>query len=664
MSKTRYRELIDTLNKYAYEYYVLDNPSVSDAVYDSLMSELKAYEDTHPKEVAPDSPSLRVGGAPLTAFEKYEHTQRMISLLDCFGDEEAMAWFQRVSKLDKAVLDADFWVDSKKDGLACALHYHDGMLVRAVTRGDGFVGEVVTQNVQTIPTVPLRLLEHKFSKGFTEVRGEIVMYKKDFEALNAEREKAGLPQFMNPRNLAAGTIRQLDPKLVAARPLKFHAYDVLRESADDILTNQAAYQAAKEIGFFVNPEAHVESSIEDVLAYARRFDEERHDLPYHTDGIVVKINDRRLQADLGVVGKNPRGAFAYKYPAEEATTIVRDIEISIGRTGAATPVAVFDPVVVAGTTVQHASLHNADEIERKDIRIGDTVVIFKAGDIIPQVDRVLEEFRPKGARPYNMEAELKRQFPDMEFIRPEGEAVYRTKSVSGSILLKRALTHYASRAALDIDTLGEKNVSALVDAGLVKDIADIYTLKAEDLTKLERFAELSAKNLVNAIEKKRSPNLAKFIFGLGIRHVGAQTAQDVARHFKRLDSLGTATFDELRAIDGIGDIVADSIVLWFEDDENRKLLAKFRELGVWPQETHEGGALAGKKFVITGTLQSMSRDEAAEKIVALGGDFQSSVSKDTDFLVIGEKAGSSKRKKAEQHGTKIIGETELLQLIN
>lgn len=663
MSQKRYDELIDTLNRLSHEYHVLDNPSESDAVYDSLMAELKALESINPSLIVKNSPTQRVGGAPLSKFKKFEHSERMISLLDCFGVEETHAWFDRIKKLDSRVEESSFWVDSKKDGLACALHYEDGELVRAVTRGDGLIGEVVTQNIKTIAMIPLRLHKHAFAAGYTEVRGEIVMYKDDFDKLNRKQLANGKPAFMNPRNLAAGTIRQLDSRLVAARPLKFHAYDVLRRDPEDIPTNSFAYKAAEQLGFFVNQEAHLEKSIDSVLAYAESFESKREGLAYHTDGLVIKLDDRSLQRKLGVVGKNPRGACAYKYPAEEAITVVKDIEISIGRTGAATPVAVFDPVVVAGTTVQHASLHNADEIERKDIRIGDTVVIYKAGDIIPQVDRVLIDLRPASARRYDMEAELQRQFPDMEFVRSVGEAVFRTKSASGSVLLKRALTHYASRVALDIDTLGEKNVAALVDSGLVQDLADIYTLKKETLMDLDRFAELSAQKLSKAIDAKRSPKLAKFIFGLGIRHVGAQTAQDLARHFKNLDALGTASFDELRSIDGVGDIVADSIVIWFEDDENRKLLAKFREIGVWPETAREGGKLQDKRFVVTGSLLSITRDEAAEKIQTLGGIFQSSVSKDTDYLVMGEKAGASKRKKAESYGTKVISEEEFLKII-
>ncbi len=660
----RYGELKTLLNRYSYEYHVLDKTTVSDAVYDGLMAELKAIEGEYPHEVASDSPSQRVGNKPLDKFEKFEHSRRMISLLDCFSDEEATAWFERIEKLDRRVSDATFWVDSKKDGLACALHYEDGVLVRAVTRGDGTTGEVVTQNIKTIRTVPLRLpADHAFARGYTEVRGEIIMLKSDFAALNRTREEQGLAQFMNPRNLAAGTIRQLDSRLVAERPLRFHGYDLIRND-DSLSTNEYAYQSMKELGFIVDDVAHGEKNLEAVLVYAQEFEELRDALPYHTDGMVVKINDRRLYESLGSVGKNPRGAIAYKYPAEEATTVVKDIVISIGRTGAATPVAVFNPVVVAGTTVQHASLHNADEIERKDIRIGDTVVIYKAGDIIPQVQSVVTELRPKNSQRFHYESELKRQYPELEFIRPDGEAVYRVKGSSGPILLKRGLQHFASKGALDIDGLGDKNVVALVDSGLVTDFADLYTLSIEQLMSLERFAELSATNLVRAIADKKNPPLARFLFALGIRHVGAQTAIDIALTFKNLDNIGTATYEELKAVEGVGEIVAESVLGWFVDDDNQALLAKFRRLGVWPQEAKQTmGFLSGKSFAITGTLESMSREAAAEKIRAKGGTFQTSVAKGTTYLVMGLKAGQSKADKARKLGTEVISEAQLIKLL-
>ena len=399
------------------------------------------------------------------------------------------------------------------------------------------------------------------------------------------------------------------------------------------------------------------------MNFDKDFYEKRHDLPFNTDGLVIKINDRALYDSLGMVGKNPRGAVAYKYAAEEATTIIRDIVISIGRTGAATPVAVFDLVVVAGTTVQHASLHNADEIARLDVRRGDTVVIFKAGDIIPQVQSVLKELRPDNSQLIDYPAELKRQYPELEFVRPEGEAVYRVKGLTGPLILKRALAHFASKGALDIDTLGEKNVEALVDAGLVRDLADIYLLKKKQLLALERFAEISAQKLIDAIASKKRPTLERFLFGLGIRHVGAQTAIDLANKFESIEKLMVATIDELREVDGVGEIVAESVVAWFADEDNMKLLQKFADLGVAPQFNKKSGRLVGQSFVITGTLQSMGRDAAADKIRELGGTFQTAVAKDTTYLVAGGKVGASKLKKAEQYGTKIIDEQEFLAII-
>jgi len=438
----------------------------------------------------------------------------------------------------------------------------------------------------------------------------------------------------------------------------------LREDQKEISTNAQAYQIMRKLGITNNKYAEVLSDIDSVINYAKSWEEKRKVLPFNTDGLVIKVNDRAVYESLGVVGKTPRGAVAFKYAAEEAVTVVQDIVISIGRTGAATPVAVFDPVVVAGTTVQHASLHNADEIVRKDIRIGDTVVIYKAGDIIPQVERVLEQLRPKGSRPFGFEKELSRQYPELEFVRPEGEVVYRVKGMSGPLILKRALEHYASKSALDIDGMGEKNVEALVESGLVSDVADIYKLNYDQIISLERFADLSTRNLIEAIATKKNPTLAKFIYALGIRHVGAQTAIDLANNFKKLDNLGTAEYHTLKEINGVGEIVAESILAWFSDDDNVALLAKFRELGVWPEEVKKvGGPLSGKSFVITGSLSSIGRDLAAERIRALGGAFQSSVSAGTTYLVMGEKAGASKAEKAKELGTQVIDESGFITIL-
>ena len=665
-AEQRIIKLRDLINDYRYHYHVLDESIMSEAAADSLKHELSQLEEQFPELITPDSPTQRVAGKALSKFAKVQHQTRMISLQDVFDRAEVAVWIQRMHKVRQDITE-EFLCDIKMDGLACALIYEDGVLTRAVTRGDGLVGEDVTMNVRTIQNVPLTLRANQrfahFLRGRTEIRGEIVMHKADFAALNQRRRAAGQPEFANPRNLAAGTIRQLDPKLVAERPLHFVGYDIIRDNLEDTPTIAFGYQMMNELGITTSRQTQIVYGLDEVMSYVNHLDELRQSLQFNTDGAVIKLNDRRQFAELGIVGKTPRAAVAYKFAAEEATTIVRDIVISIGRTGAATPVAVFDPVVVAGTTVQHASLHNADEIARLDVRRGDTVVIFKAGDIIPQVQTVLKELRPADAKPIDYPAELARQYPELEFVRPAGEAVYRVKGLSGPLILKRSLTHFASKGALDIDTLGEKNVEALVEAKLVKDLADIYRLTKDDLLQLERFADISAQKLIDAIAAKKQPALERFLFGLGIRHVGAQTAIDLANRFESIEKLLAATIDELREVDGVGEIVAESIVAWFADEDNVTLLEKFTDLGVTPQFSQKSDHLAGQSFVITGTLQSMGRDAAAERIRNLGGTFQTTVAKDTTYLVAGGKVGASKLKKAEQYGTKIIDEQELMRML-
>lgn len=664
--KKRAKELRDLLARYSYEYHVLDQPSVDDSVYDSLFGELKKIEAEHPHLITPDSPTQRVGSELLGGFKKVQHSSRMLSLNDVFDRSEVEAWVVRMDKLLPG-RKHEFFADIKMDGLACAIIYEDGMFTRAITRGDSFIGEDVTANVRTINNVPLRLRTEKgfekFLKGKTEVRGEIVMLKKDFTALNKKRREAGEPEFANPRNLAAGTIRQLDPKLVAARPLHFRAYDLLRSDPLQVPTYMFAYEAMSALGLSRNKQASVFTDLDQVMTFVDTWDKKRGDLPFNTDGLVIKVNNRAQYAELGVVGKQPRAAVAYKYAAEQATTIVKDIVISIGRTGAATPVAVFNPVVVAGTTVQHASLHNADEIARLDVRIGDTVVIFKAGDIIPQVKNVVKELRPKKTQAVEYTDLLKQQYPELDFYRSEGEAVYRVKGATGPLLLTRALEHFASKGALDIDTLGEKNVVALVEAGFVRDLADVYTLTKEQLLTLDRFAEISASKLINAIQEKKNPPLERFIYGLGIRHAGSQTAVDLAKAFESIEALQKATIDDLRGVEGIGEVVAESILGWFADGDNIILLEKFRELHVEPVYHRASGKLAGKNFVVTGTLESMGRDVAADKIRALGGTFQTTVAKDTDYLVAGVNVGASKLEKAKKYGTEVLDEAAFLKLL-
>ncbi len=659
----RHAQLVEIINQYRYEYHVNDNSIMPEAAADGLKHELSLIEEKFPQLITPDSPSQRVAGKPLAKFQKITHSSRMLSLNDVFSIDEVQDWLTRIEKVVPGSKDAELFVDLKYDGLAMSLIYQNGILERAVTRGDGQVGEDVTENVKTIESIPLKLRSNML--GEVTVRGEVVIYKDDFAKLNTERASVGEEVYKNPRNLAAGTIRQLDSALVAKRPLKFHAYDLLASEGEDesLATNSSTYAKLKSLGFKINPMAGA-IKFNQIAKFLDKWEVERESLPFQTDGAVIKVNSRDLYQRLGVVGKAPRGAVAFKFPAEEAVAIIEDIVISIGRTGAATPVAVFEPVQLAGTTVKHASLHNADEIERKDIRIGDTVIVYKAGDIIPQVLKVLTDLRPQNSSKFNFEDELKRQFPELKFSRPEGEAVYRVQNYKGEIILKKSLEHYASRQALDIESLGEKNVEALVDANLVHDIADIYSLKFSDIEPLERFAQLSAQNLIQAIEDSKAPELSRFIFGLGIRHVGIQTAIDLAKNFGSIDALSGASFDELSLIDGIGLKVAESILAWFSDEDNQNLIIKFNRAGVEPWHQDASGPLVGKSFVITGSLSAMSRDEAADKIRALGGTFQTSVGKSTTYLVAGGKVGASKLSKAEKFGTEVIDEPKFLNLIN
>ncbi|MEI6054190.1 MAG: NAD-dependent DNA ligase LigA [Candidatus Saccharibacteria bacterium] len=664
--KKRSEELRKLISQYSYEYNTLDNSSVSDSVYDGLFAELKRIEAEYPDLITTDSPTQRVGSKLLDGFEKVTHRTRMISLNDVFSRDEVESWLKRIDKLLPDVKH-QFFTDIKMDGLACSLIYIDGVLDQAVTRGDGYVGEDVTENVRTIRNIPLRLHSKKgyeqFLVGYTEIRGEIVMLKKDFEDLNKKRINAGESEFANPRNLAAGTIRQLDPQIVASRPLHFRAYDLIRDNNTEVPSWMIAYEIISALGVTRNQQASIFDDLNGVMKFVDEWDEKRHDLPFGTDGLVVKVNDRNQYDQLGIVGKQPRAAVAYKYAPEQVTSIVRDIVISLGRTGAATPVAVFDPVVVSGSTVKHASLHNADEIERKDVRVGDTVVIYKAGDIIPQIESVTIELRPKYSIRFDFEKILKKQYPELDFERPEGEAIYRVKGATGPILLKRSIEHFASKGALDINTLGEKNVVALVDNNLVNDLADIYKLSFDQVVKLDRFADISAQKLIDAINDAKKPKLERFIYGLGIRHVGIQTAIDLVDKFGSIASIKEATIDELRSVEGVGEVVAESIMAWFAEPDNDNLITKFNDLGVRPYYKKAEGKLMGKSFVVTGTLESMSRDEAADRIRELGGAFQTMIARDTNYLVTGANVGSSKFKKANNYGVEIIGEKQFQELI-
>ena len=696
-AEKRILKLKELINDYRYHYHVLDESTMSEAAADSLKHELALLESEYPDLITPDSPTQRVAGRALDKFEKVRHEKRMISLADVFSEEEVRDWIKRNEKLVPGGEIREFFTDIKMDGLACSLKYRDGVFVQAVTRGDGMVGEDVTLNVKTIQNIPLRLnfkepeltssgrgprarrygarplavsvvtseapSEANSGSSEVEVRGEIVIFKKDFEHLNEIQRKKGEAEFANPRNLAAGSIRQLDPRVAASRPLKFIAYDLV---TPDSVTWHEAYERLREYGFQTSGEDKVfrGSELGKLFEYIAKLDEYRKGLKFNTDGMVIKINDRAVYDKLGIVGKTPRGAVAFKFPAEEATTIVRDIVISIGRTGAATPVAILDPVVVAGSTVRHASLHNADEIKRLDVRIGDTVIIYKAGDIIPQVKEVLTTLRPEGTEEFNYEEALKRQYPELGFVRPKGEVVYRVKGESSDFILKRAIEYYASKPALNIEGLGEKNVVALVDSGLVGRLSDLYRLKVADVAKLERFGQISAQNLVKAIEDSKHPTLAKYITALGIRHVGTQTAVSLARRFRSLRALVEATEEDLMSVPDIGTVVAESILAWFSDEENLKTLAELEELGVEVQsETNAVLPLAGQSYVVTGTLSAMGREEAEDRLRALGATVTSSVTKNTTALITGEKPGKSKLEKAEKLGVRTMGEDEFGALI-
>ena len=659
-AKARIEKLKTLINDYRYHYHVLDESIMSEAAADSLKHELSQLEEQYPEFITPDSPTQRVAGKPLDKFQKVTHASRMISLADVFSESEIRDWVARNYKLVDRGTEFTFFTDIKMDGLAMSLHYENGIFQQAVTRGDGLVGEDVTMNVKTIQNIPLKLnLENP--PEHLEVRGEVIIFKQDFEKLNQMQAKLGEKPFANPRNLAAGTIRQLDPRIAASRPLRFMAYDLV---TPDLPTHQEAYEFLRQIGFQTSGQDHVFTHLNQVFAEIKHLGQVRGDFLFNTDGMVIKINDRKIYSELGIVGKTPRAAVAFKYPAEESTSKVRDIVISIGRTGAATPVAILDPVEIAGSTVRHATLHNSDEIEKLDIRIGDTVIVYKAGDIIPKIKEVLLTLRPDNTEPFDYEEALKNQYPELEFERPEGEVVYRVKGQDSDFILRRNLEYFASKQALNIEGLGEKNVNLLVDAGLLKSLVDLYRLQKSDLIKLERFGELSATKLLNAIEGTKQAPLAKFITALGIRHVGAQTAVALADAFQSLEALRDATEEELLKIPDIGLTVSESILAYFADEDNLKQLDDFASLGVHPVYiNHDNAPLKGQSFVVTGTLTDMGREEAEDLLREKGATVTSSVTKNTTTLIAGAKPGASKVTKAEKLGIKIISEAEFHELI-
>ena len=683
----RIEELRQQINYHNYRYYVLDSPVVSDAEYDRLMRELTELEEEHPSLVTPDSPTQRVGAPPATAFESYTHRVPMLSLANGFSTEEVVAFDQRIKRMLGMSADSDieYVAELKIDGLAMSLTYERGVFVRGATRGDGYSGEDITTNLRTIKAIPLALLDTETRRrGDTEsktsgspqsairnpkseiprlmeVRGEVYMLHEEFRRINREREAAGEPTFANCRNAAAGSVRQLDSSITARRNLDMFVYGVGAGEGVEFETHYETLQALKSWGFKVNPNIRLCANIEAILSFIEEWTRKRETLGYDIDGIVVKVNSLDLQDRLGFVARNPRWALAYKFAPSQETTVIREIVVQVGRTGALTPVAKMDPVEVGGVTVSSATLHNEDEIRRKDIRIGDAVVIQRAGDVIPEVVQVITEKRTGAEKPFKMPDTCPVCGSRVE--RPEGEAVARCVNLACPAQVKERIVHFASRNALDIEGVGPGQVDQLVEKGLVRDPADLYSLKMEDLLALERMGDKLASKILSAIEGSRNPTLPRLVYGLGIRHVGEHVAQVLADHFGSLDAIEEASEDELARVPEIGPVIAESIADFFAEEHNHRILEKLRRAGVIPkaEKREVSGAFEGKTFVFTGTLKSFTREQAEEKVRQLGGRAASSVSKNTDFVVAGEEAGS-KLQKARDLGVTVLSEDEFARM--
>ena len=660
-AKIRVDELVSKLDQYSHEYYVLDQPTIPDEEYDKLYRELVELEEAYPELIQNNSPTQRVGGTLLEGFEKVAHDTPMLSLDNAFSEDELMAFDRRVAQLVDAPY--SYHCELKIDGLAVSLKYVNGKLQQAVTRGDGTVGENVTANVRTIKSIPLTL-----KKPLTlEARGEIYMPKSSFIALNEKREEQGEAVFANPRNAAAGTLRNLDPKVTASRNLSVFLYALTNVSEQPVDTQDAALTMLEQLGLKTNPERKVFESMSDVWSFVEGYQEKRASLPYEIDGIVIKVNELNNQEKAGYTVKAPRWAIAYKFPAEEARTTIREVEWSVGRTGVVTPTAIMDPVQLAGTTVQRASLHNIDLMIEKDIRLGDTAVVRKAGDIIPEVIKVDVDERSEDSEPY--------VFPthcpacDSELMHLEDEVALRCMNPSCSAQAKERLSHFVSRNAMNIDGLGERVVGQLYDKGLVKDVADLYYLEKEALLELDKIADKSADNMLKAIDASRSNSLERLIFGLGIRHVGSKAARLLAEEFETIDQLKAASLEAITAIEGIGEKIADSIHSFFELEEAQELIDKLKKAevnmtytGVKRKEVETDSMFADKTVVITGKLEHFTRNELKEKLIELGAKVTGSVSKNTDYLIAGEEAGS-KLTKAESLDVPIINEATLIEEI-
>ncbi len=661
-AQARAQELKIVIDDYRYKYHVLDDPTITDAIYDSLTRQLRELESKYPELITKDSPTQRVGGRALAKFKPIEHLSPMLSLNDVFDYDELEAWEKRMHKLTSNTK-LEYYVELKLDGLAMALQYENGIFVRAITRGDSMVGEDVTHTVRTIQTVPLSLpVSKKVPQevyDFFEIRGEVILPKKEFEAINKQRAKQNLPLFANPRNAGAGTIRQLDPAIAAKRNLQFIAYGIEMDLAG-MLTHADEHQLARELGFKLEPNDTTMANLSEIKNYISHWSQARQSLPYQTDGLVIAINSNAVFDNLGVAGKAPRGAVAYKYPAQTATTTLEDIRVSIGRTGAVTPYAVLTPVNVAGSTVSRATLHNADEITKKDLRIGDTVIIHKAGDIIPEVIEPIIKLRTGKEKVWKFPTKVN----GIAVIRPAGEAVARLKDLEAGEVLWQKLIHFVSKSAFDIDGLGEKILAQLMEAGIVESGVDIFILKKDDLVGLDGFAELKADNLLKSIHEHKSISLGRFIYALGIRHVGAKTASDIAQHFHSLDKFNKAKINELSSIAGVGDVVAKSVADWLGQTANQQYQKDLIKAGVEVQKEagNKQGKLTNSTWVFTGTLEGFSRAEAGDKVQALGGVITNSVSRTTSYLVAGGAPGS-KHDKALSLGVTVLNEAQFVKLL-
>lgn len=664
--QARAKWLRSELSRHGHAYYVKDNPTIPDAEYDKLFLELSALEQQHPQLRSPDSPTQRVGGAPLPQFAQVRHSVPMLSLANGFDEEDVIAFDRRVREGLQASHEVEYATDLKFDGLAINLRYENGVLVQAATRGDGATGENVTANIRTVRAIPLRLHTEQ-PPAVLDVRGEVLMFKADFEKLNARQREAGQKEFANPRNAAAGSLRQLDSRITSRRALRFFAYGIgSLEGADLPHSQQALLDWYAKIGVPVCQERAVVKGAQGLLEFYRDIAIKRLNLPYEIDGVVYKVNRVAEQQKLGFVSRAPRFALAHKFPAQEAMTVVQDIGIQVGRTGAITPVARLAPVLVAGVTVTNATLHNEDEVRRKDVHIGDTVIVRRAGDVIPEIVSVVAELRPENARDFVMPAIC--PICGSEIVRQEEEAVARCSGgwIKCPAQRKGGLLHFVSRRAMDIEGLGEQLVDQLVEKQVITTAADLYKLGLTSLAALDRMADKSAQNVVNALEQSKSTSLARFIYALGIRHVGEATAKELAAHFGQMDGVMAASQEQLLEVADIGPVVARSILEFFADPLNRELVAQLRAAGVhWPEHEQvqkQPKPMQGKTFVLTGTLPNLTRDAAAELIEAAGGKVAGSVSKKTSYVVAGEEAGS-KLAKAEALGIAILDEDGLIQLL-